>query len=807
MLVSCGLPAAEAPTTQPDITDVTKTLMTDSLLWSAMSLYHSPDAVARGGRVLAITAYMESLDSSDWRVRRFLCDVHQTCGDFKAAAQDAKKQLNESPDDYTTGLQWLRFNLDSLNTAAQRITLLNALLDKEKIPGELRAEAAMELARVYQGQGAHEKTLAALEKALLFDPLNQPALLSKLELTENPSDKLKVQTMLTLLRGNPRQWQIYRELGRIVGNQGLFDQAIDLYALAWDVWYSTKPQVGVVPFAHEYLGIMLDAGKPSAAIRRFSPLEKTLSGVAEFESLMVEAYKADGLERHESKISILEESLRQQYGRDLTEAKITEDMDEPGTTKKSASAARAAEKLGWYYMLTVNRPQQALKYARQARAFGAGGEGLDALVGSAMLSEKTPQADGCKMLIPLAEKHPLPAVYLARYYYSTGDAANGEKYLRMGLKLAHSGLAYRKLKKLAAEHKTEIPQGSEAKEIKALLNNVSPEVKKIATTPQDCIKIIVTPTAESFAVGQPIHIKATVENTGTLPVKLGRQGIISQRIGFVAKITGDGGTEFLSLPVGIWQAPRYLASGEKLSTVVRLDVGKLAKFLADNPLTTVDLEVQGLASPLEYRNTVIAREPLVNPAAVIIRRRGLMPKGTLDEYNAMLQQTQSMLEQKQIVERMVAVRRIASLLGYLRSVEQGKITPPPILRNSLNTPALLGLLGLGLRDNQAVVRGEMVASLSCINLNPEILNVLGAVVEDTSQYVRFRMAGLVGGSDTKGRMQLITLYNTDKSKLVRMMAKAFQREHQVKVMQKMRELQVKRELKKQQEIQKLRKKE
>ena len=102
VLFSCSLPAAEVPTTQPD---VTKTLMTDSLLWSAMSLYHSPDAVARGGRVLAITAYMESLDSTNWRVLRFLCDVHQTLGDFKAAAQEAKKQLNEFPGDYTTGLE------------------------------------------------------------------------------------------------------------------------------------------------------------------------------------------------------------------------------------------------------------------------------------------------------------------------------------------------------------------------------------------------------------------------------------------------------------------------------------------------------------------------------------------------------------------------------------------------------------------------------------------------------------------------------------------------------------------------------
>ena len=160
VISSCSLSAAEVPTTPPD---ATKALMTDSLLWSAMSLYHSPDAVARGGRVLAITAYMESLDSTNWGVLRFLCDVNQTRGDFKAAAQEAKKQLNEFPGDYTTGLQWLRFNLDSLNTAKQRIELLNVLLGKEKVPKALRAEAAMELARVYQGQGDHEKAAGALK--------------------------------------------------------------------------------------------------------------------------------------------------------------------------------------------------------------------------------------------------------------------------------------------------------------------------------------------------------------------------------------------------------------------------------------------------------------------------------------------------------------------------------------------------------------------------------------------------------------------------------------------------------------------
>ena len=798
----CSLPADT--TTPVKQADITKSLMTNSLLWSAVDLYHSPDAVARGGRVLAIADYLEYLDSPNWRAQRFLCDVSQTCGDFKSAAVQAKKQLNEFPNDYTTGLQWLRFTLDSLNTATQRIDLLTAMLEKDKIPAELRGEIAMELARVYQGRGNHDLAMKALDKALQLDPLNEPALLSKIELTDNPSDKLKVQTMLLLLRGNPRDWMVASELAAILAKLGLADQAVKMYGLAWDVWYSTAPQVGVIPFANAYLNAMLDAGKPARAIQIFSSLEKTLKSVEEFESLMLEAYRDDGLERHNPKITALEASLLQKYEMELTKVIIDENLDknEQDKPKQSPAAAHAAEMIGWYYMLATNRPQQALQYARKAKLYGASGEGLDALIGIAQLNEKTPQKDGGKLLAPLAEKHSLPAAYLSNYFYNTGDAANGEKYLRMGLKLTHSGLAYRKLRRLAAKHKITVTLTPEAKELKGLIDDINPEVVKLALTPQEYLKISVTPTAQSFTVGEPIHVKVTAINTGQLPIKVGRQGVISQRLGFVAKTVGNDTTEFLALPVAAWQAPRYLAPGETISTIVRLDAGSLEKFLQDNPLATINLQVQGLASPLEYRDTVIAQQPLLNPAPIIIRRVGLISKNTSDAYTQAMQQIPAMLDSEQIITRMIAARRIAAMLGYERLVAQKKTAAPTLLRNALNKPALLGLLGLAIKDKEPVVRGEMVASLGDVDLDPEILNALGVIVEDPSEYVRFRMAELIGGSDTKGRMQLIKIYLLDKSKLVNTMAKAFLRSHQIEVMKKMRDIQIEQELEKQKKLKK-----
>ncbi|MBN1555233.1 MAG: hypothetical protein JXA11_10845 [Phycisphaerae bacterium] len=755
----------------------------EGLLHSAMNLYHAPSAAARAGRLVAISEYLASLDPGEPRYQRLLADVYQSQGQLEKAARAAKAVLDADPNDFAAGERWLRFQLDTYNRAGERIAFLQSVLKDAKLPEPLRSVAALELARIYVGQGAKQDADEALKQSLQLDPLNQTALLSRLEWRENPTPVDRAETMLSLWSGNPRAYWVTRQLAGLLCELGLHEEALRFYRHTWSIRRGTRPvSEAPVDFAVEYVSALLDADKPDAAVTLFAPAIERLETSTEFCSLMIEAYTKAG---QSAQADPLRKTVEDQYRRQLLTQRVSRGMESTGSksespdTRAAKMTADVAVNFAWYYLLVEKNPAKAGQSITDAVELGAKGQAVDLCTGAAQLAAG--DAKGLQLLEPLVDQYPLAAAYVARYQLGQGLRKEGTKTLLAGMTKGRRNLAYRMLHALAAKYQIDVPPAEYAQTVAEVVKKADPHILEMALEPDKFIRITVTAPSGDISLCEPIHIRATLENIGPAAVSVGVWGLLDHQLGLESQLAEGGELSFASMPMLTFPSPRYLAPKHSVAAEGRLDVGPIARFLANHPLLPVELRVDPIVSPRETTPTpkdaprvVSGLEPMkVSPLTV--RRRGLLASETAaaEDYNQALASLRKSLAEGDVSSRVLTARRVAAILAWIRDVENGSASVPQGIRPVMNETYVLGLMGMALRDQSDLVRAEMVTALQYADMGAAMLNEVGLVVNDPSPLVRFRVAELIGASGTKGNQKLIELYAKDADPRVRTMARAF----------------------------------
>jgi hypothetical protein len=222
-----------------------------------------------------------------------------------------------------------------------------------------------------------------------------------------------------------------------------------------------------------------------------------------------------------------------------------------------------------------------------------------------------------------------------------------------------------------------------------------------------------------------------------------------------------------------------LKPGQSIKATTRIDVGPLARYLANNPLEALDLRVMSLISPRETPQGIVSAVPMIESPVTEIRRRGLLGEwsgtGAVDPatYNRSIAAVQQQLTRGAPADRMRAARVVAALLGWIRQTENGDGAIPVRLQRVVSKPQLLGMMAQAEQSPMPVVRAEIATALNFADLGPSILNQLGPMIDDSSPLVRFRVAELIGASGTKGSEQMVKVFARDRDAMVRMMAQAF----------------------------------
>ncbi|MCK4625337.1 MAG: HEAT repeat domain-containing protein, partial [Phycisphaerae bacterium] len=266
----------------------------------------------------------------------------------------------------------------------------------------------------------------------------------------------------------------------------------------------------------------------------------------------------------------------------------------------------------------------------------------------------------------------------------------------------------------------------------------------------------------------------TIRNISKHPVGLGIGGLFNPSIFLSVSAEGPARATLPNLTLITLPSPKYLEAGKEVSQTIRVDVGELDDLLASWPMAEVKLSISALLDPLQDGEKLFSSVPGIKIAPVTIRRAALFDVSGLEKSARFaLGYIVRDLQQGSPAQQMRAVRQTASLLGYVCRSETGKAKP--ILPKVITRPILLSMTRAFLESPSPVVRSEMLAALHHVDLNAQIISLMGPRIQDTDSMVRMRLIELLAVKRTRGHRTLLDLFAVDSDELVREMAKALRK--------------------------------
>jgi len=775
-------------TTATEATPDDDALATESLKRSAAEMLMSSNAPRRAARLVAHCSFARTLRPQDAQtLRTFATVIYPSQQRHDATIEALKAYRAIHPDDHAIALRWLDMTVAATNTAEERLTLLATLAGDASQPASLRSEAEAQRGRLLQGQGQDAQAGKAFDAALKLDGGNASALAGRLSLMTDPTRADRVALLLADLKANAAQPATANELADLLQTVGLHKQAV-LYYKHLQVLADRPGSTGDDRrlAAVRLCNAMLDAGMAVEVTQVIPPLLTTFPNSVDLRSMLADAWIDRGeVAKAQKQIT----AIASIYG-----------ADHIGTKVPTAVAAERA----MFFIITRPDAEQALKYAEQVAREAPQDVVAKRLLGAATIASVPTDSEdakeksklvtqGRKVLESIKDKDLYAAALLAKHYIKTEDWNNARSVIQAAVKLPRGGPAFRLLAKAAAELRKANPQAAvslsppeESRKIQTLVRNAGTAPLDMAVNTGAFIAVTIESVeGDTLAPGQDLALAVTLTNISTVPIPIGRRGLIEPVVAL--SVTAKSATNsagkprvYHNLPSCVWPAPRYLQPGKELRSVVRLDVDLLGRLLATAPLTEYTLTVTATVAPMKPFGRVMSSLPTLKVEPLKITRTDLLgafdrTKATLwpAQYTKALNTINADLKHADAGRRLVAARQVTSLLALVRAIERYSAKPPKPLAGVLKKPPLLLALRQALNDPSHVVRAETVASLANVSMDRHIRPMAIASANDKHPLVRFRVAELLGVSHAVGVTRTMRALLADENELVRTMTEAF----------------------------------
>ena len=742
----------------------------DSATHRIQNLFHLPRAEARGGRLLAMTDWLEQVNPPSVDAQRLLRDIHQTRRKFALAAQSAAKLHALQPADYFNNRQWIEYTVLSKESVVDRIAAAKAVAENPKQSAPLRAEAWMQAAEAWQRRGDPKQVSIAIANCLKLDPLNQTGLLARLASAKDSTSLLRAQTMCALIKGNPRRWWVLWELSDLLSHEGLHAEALIMAKTAWTVQGNGEPiTTAPVSVVENYMNLMLDADRAPQIAKEFEDVLPRYRTHPMVVSMMIEAYRETNQMR---KANALKQSLEAMLRGRLATAEQSYRRDQ--TPEAHLRLVEAASHLTWYYLLVARTPVRGLSNLRRLPKELQKTGAVRHLLRASELANG--QADAIAKLKKLAPTRPMAAAMLARQEYQDKQPAEGKKWILVGLEQGRSGLAYQYLRSLAKANKVAIPPMKESEQVRACVSKLSPAVLAMGTDPAAAIHVTLTTPKPDVVLGEAMIVRATLTNRSSVPMCLGPGAMVSNQYTLQIRMETPRSQAVAVEPVIVFDAPKYLLPGKSVTGQVRLDIGPLDTYLRHHPLDTVRLTVKGIVSPVQKRASLVSGIPIVPQPTLTLTRVGLTePIAGTNRLQQAVEMIDRELAAGKLAVRCRASRQLGALVTYVQK-QRALGNRGHQASRELSKTQLVGLVRRALSDKDEAVRCDMLAALCGAKLSGEQFNVIAPLLRDPSPIVRMGVAELIGLSGTEGAHQVMGMLARDKSTPVKMMATAFIRE-------------------------------
>ncbi len=413
--------------------------------------------------------------------------------------------------------------------------------------------------------------------ALRLNPYNLLAMSKWMELTEPATVNAAVTEKLIwdrlVLTVNPSNLQAVMGFAQTAYHAGLYEWAADAFAYAAELYEYLEPGRG----GHEdiALGWIESCYLSSTRQTQCAGIAQKMRdrGVVNPIIETVAALAAEKTGTPEQKKQIL--------------ALAAEKLEQQGSGQQEGIYALNT---GWFYCFGTEDPEKALAWCNRVYTQQPNLPGAKSLMAYAFLLNQ--QADmALDYAEPLAQNDPIAALALAGAYSQKDQKEKAVELLR-GLLAKPVSLpimlkARAALKEAGSDYISELSPGIIETGLK---DKFGKQIIPAFIMPNKLFKAKLNFGGEEFFFGSPLDARLTLENTGTMPLIIGKNGMLTGRYRVDVDIRGDIRKKIPAQLEGTFRPSRAILPGE--SVTVRLDVntGELSRLLFTCPQASVDID-------------------------------------------------------------------------------------------------------------------------------------------------------------------------------------------------------------------------
>ncbi len=596
LLPILALPALAAAQTQ-SASDAAATHLAGLLANDARDLLRNPalppDVAAAQAAILL--QFSVKLDGSDLHTQRLLAETARLAGKTDVQRLALRAVIAADPGDLVSQVHYIELLAADSQTMEARAALYQNALAATTIDPQIRSEIAVRLAHLAEDRGDVAQAKDYLIQALKLNDINIGALRDEArfaaEATGPGAVDIHMQALSALLVANPYQPDAWLQVGHECQIAGVHDRAAEFMETA-----SEQMQMnGTSPPGEFYLNLAMEQAIAGQRAKAF-PLA---SGLAQLPNAPLEALLLS---------EVLSQSLPPQP------APATTATTTPSTKPAFDRAAEIRKRLA--EMAKDTSDASALANAAGAdltimaqpgpdtvawiAAYGALVDPTDttlARLNGWLLLRQGNLEEARAALEKIAPTDPLAQVGLARLQIKQNKSDAARDILQKLWNGNPHGLLALQVSVAAAAGNIKLADAPPAKQMRAAIGRLTSGLSGMHTEPHDAELISTYLRKSSVSVGEAVMMQLRMTNATDRALPVGPEGMVKTMIGIAATTRGGG-----VMPLGICsledvQRTYRLEPRQMLETTLRVDQGKLADLLQQNPDTSYTVSVTAVTAP------------------------------------------------------------------------------------------------------------------------------------------------------------------------------------------------------------------
>lgn len=786
ILTLCGSIRAATPTTQLSEDDVAANMALGQRFAQLAQL-----SLGRGDIVeptirqsIALLKLANKLDPSDLGHLRLLIEGYFQLGgaEGRAGAIDVLNKYRQiAPADMAAQVRLIDLHFAQMDAADQRGRYVDQIVNTGGLAPELRSHAAVLGAKLAQDRGETERSNKLIDDALKLFPLNPIALDMKYRQLD-PATPIaqRVALMLQMLRSNPAQADVMKDLGDAVASVGLVDPALNWYGASNNVLqrFGLPPEDETVTAvaaqliisdqprsAEQFVRIISERDPANSDIAFLNVLIQKRIGTPEKVATAIEMANTALVTR----LSRISDTLNQREPTTLPSNSAGLDatadlkkLDEVQNPTLAAAYATGLADIAWLHLYFNGKPEEAqppIKALRQILAPDS--VTLARLDGWTYLVEGKKEEARVK-LSAVAAEDPFSALGMLRL---DADQSH-DKLLAASKKLLmenSSGLMGALLIEALRDKVALMPLSPAAADVRAELDKFPKDWLDILdlAKAKNFYSLKVEPLKVPHAFGEAMFARVTIANVGQYPITVGNEGTLHRDLWVDVHIGGIvqqnlPGTAFDRFGQTVLLKPR-----ESITQNIRVDQGSLAEAIQKNPIVSMPLNFSLFTNPMMQRNGVAP-----GPAGYRVQFSRVMERSPspLDSRNV-----QKLYEQLESGRGDVRVRTLELLAAYAMVM---KSQPDEATRS--RAAEFVDLIRKGTADRSPAVRGLAMFVTAMLTGGETKDTIIKQMLGDEAYQVRAIVLGRVSSfaDAEKCKVLLQPVVDGDPEPLLRELASA-----------------------------------